>query len=233
MRALLEALGHPEHGHRFVHVAGTNGKGSTCAMIASVLRRAGLRTGLYTSPHLIEPTERIQIDGQAVTPEEFAQAFDRAHAAAGTLETHPSYFEMVTAMALAIFRKRCDISVMEVGLGGRLDATNVITPELCVITPVAYDHESFLGNSLESIASEKAGILKSDVPLVLARQLGPAEAVITARAREVGSRIIRTEDAQVTSLQATPYGSSFTVDGAVYECALAGRHQIENVWPNA
>ena len=132
-------------------------------MIANALRHAGYRTGLYTSPHLIEPTERIQVNGSPLTAADFSAAFDAVHAAAETLlkshklDAHPSYFEIVTAMALSIFRERCDISVLEVGLGGRLDATNVVTPELCVITPVAFDHESFLGNSLGAITSEKSG----------------------------------------------------------------------------
>src|SRR5205085_8440224 len=167
----------------------------TCAMIANALRHAGYRTGLYTSPHLVEPTERIQIDGCAVTPAEFVHGFETVHAAAETLlqndrlDAHPSYFETVTAMALVTFRERCDISVLEVGLGGRLDATNVVTPDLCVITPVAFDHESFLGNSLEAIASEKAGILKPGIPVVVARQLAPAEAEIERRARELKCKV--------------------------------------------
>jgi dihydrofolate synthase / folylpolyglutamate synthase len=234
MQALLTQLGNPERGQRFIHVAGTNGKGSTCAMIANVLRHAGYRTGLYTSPHLIEPTERIQVNGSPLTPAEFAGAFDFVHAAAerllqeDRLDAHPSYFEIVTAMALATFRKRCDISVLEVGLGGRLDATNVVTPELCVITPVAFDHESFLGNSLEAIASEKAGILKPGIPVVLARQLAPAEAVISARAHELQCRVIRTEHSPISTLRATKDGSTFCLDGVAYECALPGRHQVEN-----
>ena len=181
MQALMAGLGNPERGQKFVHVAGTNGKGSTCAMIASVLQRAGLRAGLYTSPHLIEPTERIQINGLPVTADEFVRAFEIVHTCAEKLireerlDAHPSYFETVTAMAIVIFRERCDISVMEVGLGGRLDATNVITPELCVITPIAYDHEAFLGSSLESIAAEKAGIIKGRVPVSWPRNWSPPQ----------------------------------------------------------
>jgi dihydrofolate synthase / folylpolyglutamate synthase len=234
MQALLTQLGNPERGQRFIHVAGTNGKGSTCAMIANALRHAGYRTGLYTSPHLIEPTERIQINGSPLTPTEFAGAFDAVHTAAETLlqedrlDAYPSYFEIVTAMAILIFRKRCNVSVLEVGLGGRLDATNVVTPELCVITPVAFDHESFLGNSLEAIASEKAGILKPGIPLVLARQLTAAEAVISDRAHELHCNVIRTEDTPVSTSRATEDGSTFCLDGVAYECALPGRHQVEN-----
>jgi dihydrofolate synthase / folylpolyglutamate synthase len=228
MRALMAALGNPERGQRFVHVAGTNGKGSTCAMIASVLRRHGLRTGLYTSPHLIQPTERIEVDGEPVTEAEFAQAFEIVHAAAEKLDEHASYFEIVTAMALTIFRERCEIGVMEVGLGGRLDATNVITPELCLITPIAYDHEAYLGNTLESIASEKAGIIKPGIPVVMARQLAGAEGVITARAREMGARVLRAEDAGVRDIEVFPRGSRFMIGSDEFECGLAGRHQVEN-----
>jgi dihydrofolate synthase / folylpolyglutamate synthase len=234
MRILLAQLGNPEHGQRFVHVAGTNGKGSTCAMIANALRYAGYRTGLYTSPHLIEPTERIQINGCALTTGEFAHAFNTVHDAAETLlrsddlDAPPSYFEMVTAMALVTFHNRCDLSVLEVGLGGRLDATNIVTPAFCVITPVAFDHESFLGNSLQAIASEKAGILKPEIPLILARQLPEAEAVILRRARELDCRVVRTQDTTVSNVRATQDGSTFCLDRIQYHCGLPGRHQVEN-----
>jgi dihydrofolate synthase/folylpolyglutamate synthase len=234
IQTLLTELGNPERAQRFIHVAGTNGKGSTCAMIASVLRSAGFRTGLYTSPHLIEPTERIQIDGDPITPATFARTFETVHAAAEKLvseeriDAHPSYFETVTAMAFVLFRERCDISVIEVGLGGRLDATNVITPELCVITPIAYDHESFLGNTLELIAAEKAGILKPDVPVILARQNAIAEAVIQNRANELNCEITRTADAQLSEVEVSARQSSFCLNAIPYECRLPGRHQIEN-----
>ncbi|MBV8865866.1 MAG: bifunctional folylpolyglutamate synthase/dihydrofolate synthase [Acidobacteriaceae bacterium] len=234
IEALLAGLGNPQSGQRFVHVAGTNGKGSTCAIIASILRRAGVRTGLYTSPHLIEPTERIQINGEDVSANQFAAAFHIVHSAAeelireGRVDAHPSYFETVTAMALLIFRERTQISVIEVGLGGRLDATNIITPELCVITPVSYDHEAYLGNSLEAIAKEKAGILKPGIPVVLARQESVAEAVITGRADELLCPVIRTEHADVQVTEFNAIGSKFRLDGEQYECPLPGRHQIEN-----
>src|SRR5271170_3146893 len=148
IRAVTAALGNPERACRVVHVAGTNGKGSTCAMIEAGLRASGIRTGLYTSPHLIEPTERIQIAGVAVSPEQFSNAFQVVHDIAGTLDLdcHPTYFETVTAMAFWLFREmRIEAAVIEVGLGGRLDATNVVEPELCVVTPIDFDHEIFLG----------------------------------------------------------------------------------------
>ncbi len=229
----MAALGNPQHGGRFVHVAGTNGKGSTCAAVASILREAGYRTGLYTSPHLIAPTERIQINGQPVSDAEFTAAFDTVHRAAEELlrqdkiDEHPSYFETVTAMAFLLFRERCQISVIEVGLGGRLDATNVLHPELCIITPVSFDHESFLGNSLELIAGEKAGILKPHVPLILAPQSAPAEAVIRQRACELNVPIT-SASTELSDIQLTSYGCFFEAEGVSYSFPLPGRHQIDN-----
>ncbi|MBI4904097.1 MAG: bifunctional folylpolyglutamate synthase/dihydrofolate synthase [Acidobacteria bacterium] len=232
---VLAELGHPEQACRVVHVAGTNGKGSTCAMIASVLREAGHRTGLYTSPHLVEPTERIQIDGERVTEADFARAFDVVHAAAerlvadGEIENHPTYFETVTAMAFVLFRERaCDWVVLEVGLGGRLDATNVVMPELCVITPVDYDHEAWLGPSIEAIAAEKAGILKAGVPVVMAKQRADAEAVITACAEEVGARVLRAADAMPSSFVDEAYGSTLQWGALAVRCPFAGLHQVDN-----
>ena len=234
MRDILAGLNHPEQSQRFVHVAGTNGKGSTAAMIASILRQSGLRTGLNTSPHLTEPTERININGSPVTKDQFAAAFATVHQAAEQmllaekLDAHPSYFETVTAMAFLIFKDQCDISVIEVGLGGRLDATNVITPELCVITPIAYDHEAYLGNTLPLIAAEKAGILKPGVPVVMARQEPAAQTVIQNRARELNCPLIRTEDSPLANVEANAHGSRFELENEHYTCSLAGRHQIEN-----
>ncbi|MBV9769958.1 MAG: bifunctional folylpolyglutamate synthase/dihydrofolate synthase, partial [Bryobacterales bacterium] len=145
---LLDSLDNPHRACRFVHVAGTNGKGSTCAMIEAGLRAAGIRTGLYISPHLVEPAERIQMDDRPVSQEQFASAFALVHEkaeqmlAAGEIDMHPTYFETVTAMAFVLFAQaKLDIVVLEVGLGGRLDATNVVIPELCVITPIDYDHQ--------------------------------------------------------------------------------------------
>ncbi len=234
MHTILAALGSPETGQRFVHVAGTNGKGSTSAFIASILRQSGMHTGLYTSPHLIEPTERIQIDGSNVMSGDFADAFRIVHEAAEELlrsdriDAHPSYFETVTAMALLLFRTRVDISVIEVGLGGRLDATNVIAPELCVIAPVSYDHEAYLGNTLSSIAGEKAGILKPRCPVVTAKQEKVVDAILGQRAKELCCQEIRLADSKIQVQQVTPHGSQFSLDGIPYDCNLPGRHQIEN-----
>jgi len=234
MQVLLAALGNPERDGRFVHVAGTNGKGSTSAMIANALREAGVTAGLYTSPHLAQPTERIQINRTPITDTEFAKAFEIVHEKAEELiraeilDAHPSYFETVTAMAFLVFRERAEATVLEVGLGGRLDATNVVMPELCVITPVSYDHEALLGNTLESIAREKAGILKPGVPVVMAKQQEQAEEVILLRAKELGCALTRAGEVPVANVSAGRSGSAFTLDGERYVCGLAGRHQIEN-----
>lgn len=234
MQTLLAALSRPERESRFIHVAGTNGKGSTSAMIANALQHAEINAGLYTSPHLVAPTERIQINGAAITPEEFAAAFEVVHRKAEELlkaemlDAHPSYFETVTAMAFLVFQMCADMTVLEVGLGGRLDATNVVMPELCVITPVSYDHEALLGNTLQSIAAEKAGILKPGVPVVMAKQEPEAEEVIVQRASELGCRVIRAADVSVPHVSAGPRYSEFVVGRAAHVCGLAGRHQIQN-----
>jgi dihydrofolate synthase / folylpolyglutamate synthase len=223
IRAVLAALGDPQNSFRSVHVAGTNGKGSTCAMIEAGLRTAGVRTGLFTSPHLIEPTERIAIDGMPVSPRQFEQAFDAVHKVAG--EPHPTYFETVTAMGFWLFREMgIETAVVETGLGGRLDATNVLQPVLTVITPVDFDHEIYLGGTIEAIAGEKAGILKAGVPAIFARQRPEAQSVLERRADELRIPVKRTEEFEVRDLHVTARGSEFSG----IKCPLAGEHQIEN-----
>lgn len=229
---LLEALGHPHRTGRFVHVAGTNGKGSTCAMIEAGLRAAGVRTGLYTSPHLSEPTERIQIAGRPISQAQFAQAFEQVHEtaermlSAGELDLHPTYFETVTAMAFLLYaRERAETVVLEVGMGGRLDATNVITPALCVITPIDFDHQAFLGDTLEQIAAEKAGILKPGAPAIFAEQPREAEAVLRAHAK--GPYTLAREW-NISALTSDARGSRFRLRDLEIVCPLAGLHQVEN-----
>lgn len=227
MQAVLEALRNPEKAYRVVHVAGTNGKGSTCAMIEAGLRAAGVRTGLFTSPHLNEPTERIQVDGMPVSEREFSRAFDVVHEAASglPLDAHPSYFETVAAMALWLFRERgVEIAVVEVGLGGRLDATNVVDPVLTVITPIDMDHQFYLGDTIEAIAGEKAGILKAGVPAVFARQGPEAQAVLDARAAELGISVRRAAEFRIRDLETDARGSRFSG----IEVPLAGEHQVDN-----
>ena len=234
--ALLQALGNPHRACRWVHVAGTNGKGSTCAMIEAGLRAAGIRTGLYISPHLVEPTERIQIAGRQVTRVQFATAFSKVHEtavgmlAAGEIDMHPTYFETVTAMAFVLFAgAKLDTVVLEVGLGGRLDATNVVNPELCVITPIDYDHQIFLGDTIQQIAGEKAGILKPGVPAVFAEQRPEAEAVLREHAQ---AKYTPSRDWPITDLAMDARGSRFRLQGPTgaldIVCPLAGQHQVEN-----
>jgi dihydrofolate synthase / folylpolyglutamate synthase len=227
IQAVLAALENPQDAYRVIHVAGTNGKGSTCAMIDAGLRAAGVRTGLFTSPHLIEPTERIQIDGIQVTESQFRRAFDAVHTAAEplNLDCHPTYFETVTAMAFWLFREaRVETAVIETGLGGRLDATNVVHPALTVITPIDFDHEAYLGHTIEAIAGEKAGILKQGVPAIFAKQRPEASAVLNARATELNVRVTSAADYQIRDSTLTSRGSHF--NGLT--CPLAGEHQVDN-----
>jgi len=235
---VLEALGNPQDRCRFVHVAGTNGKGSTCAMIESALRVEGRRTGLFISPHLSEPTERIQINGQPVAVPAFTEAFNRVHAAveelldAGAIDLHTTYFETVTAMAFLIFAEsQTDMVVLETGLGGRLDATNVVKPDLCVITPIDFDHEAWLGRSLEAIAGEKAGILKPGVPAISANQRERVMPVLEERALMISAPLTLAATWAVSEVEIDARGSCFTLSDKRtlrIRCPLAGEHQVEN-----
>jgi dihydrofolate synthase/folylpolyglutamate synthase len=242
IRAVLERLGHPERRFASVHIAGTNGKGSVAAMVAAVLRRAGYRTGLYTSPHLERINERIAVDGVAISDDDFAAAFNAITGpietllAAGTLPHHPSYFECLTAMAFRHFAQAgVEVAVLEVGLGGRLDATNVVTPEVSAITAIDFDHERYLGHSIEQIAGEKAGILKADVPVVNAAQHPVARRVVTQRAVEAGAPLIDLEaDYRAEEVHGLELGRyDFLVwgpDGLVVRLApaLRGSFQVRN-----
>lgn len=190
---LSAALGNPHRAIPCVHIAGTNGKGSTAATLESILRAAGLRTGLYTSPHLERVNERIRVNGEDVSDEDFARAWTLVHSAieslmaASALAAHPTYFECVTAMAFWIFaEKKLDFAIYEVGLGGRLDSTNIVVPDVAVITSIDFDHESMLGHTIQEIAAEKAGIIKAGVSVVSAAERPKARAVIAERCRELG-----------------------------------------------
>ncbi len=177
---LLDGIGNPHMGLRCIHVGGTNGKGSTCAMLSSLLSRHGLRVGLYTSPHLVRFTERFRIDDREVSPRRIVALLDVIRSRMNSLES-PTYFEMVTAMAMLYFsQEKVDVAIMEVGMGGRLDATNVIMPLVSVITSVSRDHEEYLGTSLSAIAREKAGIIKKETPLVTAMQKKAVYSVLKA-----------------------------------------------------
>ena len=191
-RELLSRLGNPQEGIKIIHVAGTNGKGSVCAYLNAMLLAGGKKTGLFTSPHLVRINERFQINGEDVSDEQFLDAFLKVEKAAKEYEAegegHPSYFETLFLMGMLIFKEAgVEYLVMETGLGGRLDATNVVGKLACIITSISRDHTEYLGDTLEAIAGEKAGIIKAGVPVIYdASQPGPAS-VIAAKAKEMGS----------------------------------------------
>ncbi|WP_395751588.1 bifunctional folylpolyglutamate synthase/dihydrofolate synthase [Prosthecobacter sp.] len=190
VQRLLRELGLPAAGQRFIHVAGTNGKGSTCAFMHSILKAAGINAGLFTSPHLIHFGERIRDAERMITPEEIAAGVSRLRERAAVWEPHPTFFELTLALALEWFAQRGNPwVVLETGLGGRLDATNAITPAVSVITPIGWDHMEMLGNTLAKIAAEKAGIIKPGVPVVTMTQCEEAMEVITRSAKERGSAL--------------------------------------------
>jgi len=197
MRALVAEMGHPERACPVLLVAGTNGKGSVAAYCDSVLRASGLRTGRYTSPHLVRVNERIAVGGRAITDGDLARAVREVRDAAtrlvrrGVLDAHPTYFEVLTAAAFAHFRrKRVEVAVVEVGLGGRLDATNVSDPVASAIVSVDFDHEVYLGRTLASIAREKAGVMRPGRATVIGPLRGEARRAVLARARAVGARVV-------------------------------------------
>jgi dihydrofolate synthase/folylpolyglutamate synthase len=219
IRTILQALDHPERAFKSVHIAGTNGKGSVTAMVESALRASGHRSARYTSPHLMHLNERFVIDGRSVPDDRLIDAAEDVRRTieqlrrAGALEVHPTFFEATTAVAFELFRRaQVEIAVVEVGLGGRLDATNVLMPEAAAITSIALDHQLYLGSTLAAIAREKAGIIKPQVPVVAGPLDPEADAVITAIARENGAPLVR----------ATP------ADVATRAIGLPGEHQRAN-----
>ncbi|MGB6632241.1 MAG: folylpolyglutamate synthase/dihydrofolate synthase family protein, partial [Terriglobales bacterium] len=247
MRVLLAALGHPENSFPTVLIGGTNGKGSTAATLASILQASGLKTGLYTSPHLVRINERISLNGEAIGDDDFAMLHDVVDRTVerlvgeGDLPWHPSFFEMLTAMAFEYFaRNRPDMVVLEVGMGGRLDATNVVEPRLSIITDIALDHQKYLGETIGEIAREKAGIIRQGGVVVTLPQLPEANDVI-------GNAIL---DADARAVNAVPYvppmspgsGQWPVVGGQLQrypldvmgtqimvESPLVGRHQLRNL----
>jgi dihydrofolate synthase/folylpolyglutamate synthase len=189
-RRLLAACGQPQEKLRFLHVAGTNGKGSTCAMMDSILRAADHRTALYTSPHLVDFRERIQVDGQMIPESSVAEGLTLLRDASEGWEQAPTFFELATVLAAWWFaRQEAEFVVWETGMGGRLDATNAVTPLVSVIMPVGLDHQAWLGETIALIAAEKAGIIKPGIPVVSAPQAGEVRAVLEAKAVEVGAQV--------------------------------------------
>jgi len=228
--ALCDALGNPERLFKSIHVAGTNGKGSTSHMIAAILQAAGYKTGLYTSPHLKDFTERIKINGQEV-PKRFVIDFvDRMKPTLDALE--PSFFEMTVGMAFDFFAQEgVDIAVVEVGLGGRLDSTNVIVPELSIITNISWDHMALLGNTLPKIAFEKAGIIKESVPVIVSERQEEVEDVFITRSAHLNAPLVFASD--VIQLHHGSAGYDVYQNGSLWLEALAiglqGNYQRKNL----
>ncbi|HET7873259.1 MAG TPA: folylpolyglutamate synthase/dihydrofolate synthase family protein, partial [Terriglobales bacterium] len=248
MRVLAGALGHPERRLQSVLIAGTNGKGSTAATLASIVQAAGIRTGLYTSPHLVQMNERVQIDGEPISDAEFALLYDRVRSAAedlvegNHLPWHPSFFEMLTAMMFEYFSSAgVELAVLEVGMGGRLDATNIVEPCLSVITDIDFDHQKFLGDTLPEIAREKAGIIRPSGTVVLLPQHPQVNETLGREIMERNARPVSAvknmppvtplaEDAAEASLLAR---NRFPVviggQEILIDSPLAGRHQLRNL----
>jgi len=215
-RRLAALMGSPQDKLRFIHVAGTNGKGSTCAMLESIYRAAGLRVGLFTSPHLVSFRERIQVNRQLIPESELTRLVEEIRPLLKQVpaDNHLTLFEVVTVMALKFFaEQKCDLVIWETGLGGRLDATNIVTPLASVITNIAFDHQQWLGDTLEKIAAEKAGIIKPGVPVVTATEYLSALAVIEKVAREKNAPLKKVN-------------SGFAIEGS--ELSLLGEHQKLN-----
>ena len=250
MRVLLAALDNPERHFPSVLIAGTNGKGSTASTLASILRVSGLRTGLYTSPHLVRINERIQIGGEQISDSDFALVHDLADRTAerlageGQLPWHPSFFEMLTAIAFEYFsRRKVDIAVLEVGMGGRLDATNVVEPRVSVITDISLDHQKFLGDTVAQIAAEKAGIIRPGGVVVTLPQQPQANDVIGNTILDLGARAVNavpyvppvspaSREYLAASPDTTPvsrYPLQVMGGQIMVESRLLGRHQLRNV----
>ncbi len=231
MRHFLELLGSPEKGGRFVHVAGTNGKGSVAAYLASILRASGYHTGLYISPHLKRVNERISIDGEEISDNDLVRLTNRVRSAAEEMEEPPSVFELLTALAFLYFREKgCDIAVLEVGLGGIRDCTNVIDPpEVAVITPIGLDHCAILGDTLPEIAANKAGIIKAGGRVAVYPCGEETDRVFRERAREVGAELRFAELNKVRLLSAGPEGVLADL-GEIrgIHLPLAGAYQAKN-----
>ena len=228
---LDEHLGHPHQAYATIHVAGTNGKGSCSHTIAAILQECGYKVGLYTSPHLVDFRERIRINGKPISERYVTQFVEREKDFFEPL--HPSFFELTTAMAFQYFKdQKVDIAIIEVGLGGRLDCTNIITPILSIITNISFDHTQFLGDTLAKIAAEKAGIIKKGVPVVIGEDNEETRPVFEAKAKEVGAPIIFAEDEpEISKAETLPNGGMryFTRHNRIIEGDLGGSYQAKNM----
>lgn len=229
-RALLDMLGNPQDAFRCMHIAGTNGKGSTAAYAESALRESGLRTGLYTSPYLIAYNERVQVCGVPISDDELVEIVNLLVEKTDVLTKNgvfPTTFELGTALAFEYFRrKNVEVAVVEVGLGGRFDSTNVITPDVSLIAAIGLDHTKILGDTVEAIAFEKAGIIKPGVPVVVQYQTENILNVFRNISRERGSELTIAPVPLI--IEKTPYGTRFALDGIEYRIKLSGNYQLKN-----
>ena len=222
---LLKHLGNPHKKLKIIHVAGTNGKGSTCAHIESVLRYNGYKVGVYTSPHLIKFNERIRINGRLISNQEIISFMDNAISQIKKIES--TFFETTTAMAFDYFnKKKVDFAIIETGLGGRLDSTNVTNPFLTIITSISYDHTEILGETIEEIASEKAGIIKEGCPLIISRQSKRVLDIIKTQVLHKNTFMIVSDKPK--NIKIDPSGTSFTYNKMDYKTSLIGEYQAEN-----
>ena len=230
IRELMELLGNPQKKLKFIHIAGTNGKGSCAAMLASILRVSGYRTGLYTSPYLYRFNERIQVNGREISDEALAECVSAVKERAEKMEEHPTEFELMTAAAFIFFlSEKCDIVVLETGLGGRFDATNIIDPPECaVIMNIGLDHTAILGNTLEAIAAEKAGIIKEGSPCVVYEQAESVMEVFREKCSAVGSRLVSPDFSKISPEFDSIEGQVFSYKGENYALSLLGAHQRKN-----
>lgn len=230
MADMMGALGNPQENLPVVHVAGTNGKGSTSTMISNILIASGIRTGLFTSPFVCDFMERIQLDGEPADREAFAQVVTHLRDIAGQMGDSPTEFELITAAAYELFRQLgCGAAVMETGLGGRLDSTNIVRkPCVCVITSISMDHMNVLGDTIEQIAAEKCGIFKPGVPVVVSGDQNPqAMAVIERIAREMDCELLLPQE-EPELLESGLFGITFLFEGETYRISMPGAHQVRN-----
>jgi dihydrofolate synthase/folylpolyglutamate synthase len=231
IRALAAACGDPQRKFEAIHIAGTNGKGSTAAMTDAILRAAGYRVGLYTSPHLISITERVRVNGEEIAQDDFARLASEVRAqceksvAQGLLEAPATYFEQVTMLAFLYFAEReVEIAVLEVGMGGRFDATNICQPIVTAITSIGHDHQKHLGETLAEIAGEKAGIIKTAVPVVVAPQEEAAMMTVAAKAIEIHAHLVSVEEMMRSSGN---LHIDSPIDGDAADISLVGRYRIQ------
>ena len=224
---LLDEIGNPHQKLRLVHVAGTNGKGSTCSILTKILISHGFKVGLYTSPHLIRFNERIQINGCQIPDEYIATFFNENRAKIKEIEA--TFFETTTAMAFSYFKDQAvDYAVIETGLGGRLDSTNVIVPKVCGITSISLDHTEILGNTIEKIAAEKAGIIKEGVPILTFEQKPSVLEILKKEAGKKNSNFYITTDGEIDIIKSDEKGTFFKYFNLEFELPLIGNHQVKN-----